>query len=134
MADFDEFERAASAFPDLDDIGGTAPTAGRTSFPALDGDDDGFGSFENDDLSFSQPKSQPSVRVTGNDEIDKFEGQFPDIGGAVCLGTRWLRSGADDAYVCRRPMHPHQHHPSHHFINRLPFSNLLTVGPFTRLR
>lgn len=90
MADLDEFERAASAFPDLDDIGPatTAPT-GRTSFPALDGSDgvDDFGGFDDDSgfgalsggNSFSANQA-PNVKVTGDDVLEKFEDQFPDLG------------------------------------------------------
>lgn len=105
MADVDELQRAASAFPDLDDLGGItggAPT-GRTSFPALDDegglettgfdgldddddDDGGFGAFGGGGASsFGGSKAPPQVRVTGggNDEVEKFESQFPDLGDAV---------------------------------------------------
>lgn len=90
MADLDDFERAASAFPDLDDIGGatTAPT-GRTSFPALDGADgvDDFAGFD-DDAGFNAlggtsnfgAAPPTNVKVTGDDVLEKFEDQFPDLG------------------------------------------------------
>ena len=94
MADLDDFARASSAFPDLDDIGGPpagAPT-GQTSFPSLDGDDDDdFGGLND---SFGGPisggasalsKPPTDIKVTGDDVIDKFEDQFPDIGGVSGL-------------------------------------------------
>lgn len=76
--DVDEFSRAASAFPALDDD-----------------DLDGFGSLttaapapiqniasEPLDFSFDpmSESSAPPVKVTGDDEMDQFESQFPDIG------------------------------------------------------
>lgn len=94
MADIDELERAASAFPDLDDIGGpglgAAPT-GRTSFPALDGATNGFGGLDDDEddgfgaFGGGGAATQSQVRVTGgaDAEVEKFESQFPDIAGTV---------------------------------------------------
>jgi len=69
--DFD-FDRAASAFPDISLDGGVpeapAPAAGRsTSGYSLD--------------AFSTP--QPAVTVTGDDDLDKFENEYPDLGPAV---------------------------------------------------
>lgn len=103
MADLDDFERAASAFPDLDDIGGaTAAPTGRTTFPALDGVDgaDDFAAFEDDagfgglsgGNSFGAPPPT-NVKVTGDDVLEKFEDQFPDLGDVrnsppATLGTQ----------------------------------------------
>lgn len=111
MADIDELERAASAFPDLSDLGGTggAPT-GRTNFPALDDVDgletNGFGGLDDDDddedggfgafgggggggVTSAFGSAPPPVRVTagGDDEVEKFTNQFPDIGEAVRAST-----------------------------------------------
>ncbi|OSX61788.1 hypothetical protein POSPLADRAFT_1144385 [Postia placenta MAD-698-R-SB12] len=66
-----DFDRAASAFPDIsldgtDDI--PAP-----SFPAAAPSS----TFSFDD--FSSPPRETEVKVTGDDEIDKFESEFPDI-------------------------------------------------------
>ncbi|THV06195.1 hypothetical protein K435DRAFT_743974 [Dendrothele bispora CBS 962.96] len=68
-----DFERAASAFPDisLDGEGDipslpTAPAASNTNNTSFTFDD------------FDTPPSQP-VKVTGDDEIEKFESEFPDI-------------------------------------------------------
>ncbi|KAG8883060.1 hypothetical protein FRB97_007325 [Tulasnella sp. 331] len=106
MADIDELERAASAFPDLSDLGGTGGAAtGRTNFPALDDVDgletNGFGGLEDDDddedggfgafggsgggVTSVFGSAPPPVRVTaaGDDEVEKFTNQFPDIGEAV---------------------------------------------------
>lgn len=87
-----DFDRAASAFPDIsldgtDDI--PAP-----SFPAAAPSS----TFSFDD--FSSPPRETEVKVTGDDEIDKFESEFPDIEvpqvrAAVCacsqVDSRWLR-------------------------------------------
>lgn len=82
MASFDEvdeLERAASAFPDLDDdfggFGGLpAAPAAPAPIPSI--------SAEPLDFSFDPlpSKAAPPVRVTGDDEIEQFENQFPDIG------------------------------------------------------
>ena len=70
-----DFDRAASAFPDLDDIGAdatpvrTAPAASSANY-----DDDILGGF-----SSGAPATE--VKVTGDDELERFENQFPDIGG-----------------------------------------------------
>jgi hypothetical protein len=104
MAEIDELERAASAFPDLDDIGGPgfgAAPIGRSSFPALDGpgglETNGFGGLDDSDDeggfgafgSGGGGGTQSQVRVTGgvDDEVEKFESQFPDIAGSVRART-----------------------------------------------
>lgn len=89
MASFDEideFERAASAFPDLDDdLGGFGSISGAPAAPAP------IASIPNEPLDFSfdplPSNTGPPVRITGDDEIEKFENQFPDI-GEVSRG-RW---------------------------------------------
>ena len=75
MDDFD-FDRAASAFPDISlDGEGDLP-----SFPAVPvsapAPPSAF-SFDN----FGSPPRQSfnEVKVTGDDEIDKFEDQFPEL-------------------------------------------------------
>ncbi|KAG8901883.1 hypothetical protein FRB99_005023 [Tulasnella sp. 403] len=91
MADIDELERAASAFPDLDDIIPSGAPAGGASFPALDEVDDmdtdfgalssgGFGA-----LSSGVPvsKAPTDIKVTGDDALDNFESQFPDLGAST---------------------------------------------------
>ncbi|KAG9032217.1 hypothetical protein FRB95_001696 [Tulasnella sp. JGI-2019a] len=103
MADIDALEHAASAFPDISELGGTggAPT-GRTNFPALDGldgmetngfggldgsddDDAGFGAFGGGGGTSTFNSGAAPVRVTarGDEDVQKFESQFPDIGQAV---------------------------------------------------
>lgn len=82
MASFDEIddlERAASAFPALDDdLDGFGALGGAPAAPAP------IPSIPADplDLSFDPLPQQkaPPVKVTGDDEIEKFENQFPDIG------------------------------------------------------
>jgi len=69
-ADID-FDRAASAFPDLDNFDGDIPQP----TPARHAQMSTLESF-----AFDEP-SKPAVKVTGDDEIEKFESSFPDIGG-----------------------------------------------------
>lgn len=72
----DEFERAANAFPDisLDGFGDlpSAPAANQIS----NSNSAGF-SFDDFDTPLA-PSGRP-VRVTGDDELEKFENEFPDI-------------------------------------------------------
>ncbi|KAH9834143.1 clathrin light chain [Rhodofomes roseus] len=69
-----DFDRAASAFPDisLDGIGDIPAPA----LPAAPATSSGF-SFE--DFASPPRERQTEVKVTGDDEIEKFEDQFPDI-------------------------------------------------------
>ena len=68
-----DFERAASAFPDisLDGIG-DIPT------PAPAGAARANNSFSFDDFD-SPLETDSAVKVTGDDELDKFQNEFPDI-------------------------------------------------------
>lgn len=72
-----DFDRAASAFPDISlDGEGDFPTP--TAFASStigSGGAGGSGGFSFDD--FDTPA--PDVKVTGDDEIDKFEDQFPEL-------------------------------------------------------
>lgn len=66
-----DFDSAVSAFPDISldgegDFSSYAPPSANTQ----------TGGFSFD--SFDNP-SAPDVKVTGDDEIDKFEDQFPEL-------------------------------------------------------
>jgi hypothetical protein len=73
-----DFDRAASAFPDIsldgDDI--IPSTFDTFSTPTNDG---GSGGFSFDDFDTPPKQKVTDVKVTGDDEIEKFEDQFPDI-------------------------------------------------------
>jgi hypothetical protein len=74
--DFDDFERAASAFPDINiDGSGDIP-----SIPAGNNQHSTSSVFLFDDFD-TMPSAPPggSVKVTGDDEIENFENEFPDI-------------------------------------------------------
>ncbi|KAF9068524.1 clathrin light chain-domain-containing protein [Rhodocollybia butyracea] len=73
-----DFDRAASAFPDisLDGSGDFAAIPHATSPVAPIPSSSGF-SF--DDFDTSPTPAAPPVKVTGDDEIEKFESEFPDI-------------------------------------------------------
>jgi hypothetical protein len=72
--DFD-FDAAAAAFPDISLDGDLPAPTGPVATP-------GAGAALAD---FGAPlaPAAPDVRITGGDEIDAFEEQFPDIGGAA---------------------------------------------------
>jgi len=74
--DIDDFERAANAFPDisLDGFGDvpSAPAGNQIS----NSNSAGF-SFDDFDTPLA-PSGRP-VRVTGDDELEKFENEFPDF-------------------------------------------------------
>lgn len=72
-----DFDRAASAFPDIsfDGESTTVPsTYGALSAPS---NDSGSVEFSFDD--FDTPPKVTDVKVTGDDEIEKFEDQFPEL-------------------------------------------------------
>lgn len=75
-----DLDRAASAFPDigidgLDDV--PLPSAQALSNPHSQAAE----FFD----ALDDPLEQPArdVKITGDDEIEKFEDQFPDISGSV---------------------------------------------------
>lgn len=70
-----DFDRAASAFPDISlDGEGDIPIPSQGLPAASRNDSTGF-SFDD----FDAPQTHTDVKVTGDDEIDKFENEFPDI-------------------------------------------------------
>ena len=77
MADEIDFDAAASAFPDIS-LDGDIPTLPVTQ-PAQTMSSSGF-SFDD----FDEPKGSEHVRVTGDDELDKFESQFPELEVVSC--------------------------------------------------
>jgi len=76
-----DFDRAASAFPELDfdsDVP-VAPVAARGLETSGGGLTDGFGAFE-ESLPSLNGHSKHTVKVTGGDDVvDRFESEFPDI-------------------------------------------------------
>ena len=89
-ADID-FDRAASAFPEIsldgtDDFSAPPPAAPPTKTS---------GSFSFDDFSSPPPSRTTEVKVTGDDEIDKFESEFPDIEVPQVRAIRFLLPGRD---------------------------------------
>jgi hypothetical protein len=70
-ADID-FDRAASAFPDISIDGSDHfHTPAPSQAPSL--------GFNFDDFESAPPSKTTDVKVTGDDEIEKFESEFPDI-------------------------------------------------------
>ncbi|KAI9062458.1 hypothetical protein FKP32DRAFT_1574109 [Trametes sanguinea] len=72
-----DLDRAASAFPEisLDGSGDISVPSAPPVAPAMSAS----GSFSFDDFSSPPPTRETDVKVTGDDEIEKFESEFPDI-------------------------------------------------------
>lgn len=77
-----DFDAAASAFPDID-IDGDAPIPPPTTTRSAGGNDllDGFGDFGGGTPLTNGGGARHDIKVTGDDEVDRFESEFPDIGG-----------------------------------------------------
>ena len=74
-----DFDRAASAFPDISlDGSDDFHTPPASQAPSLSKHDNLTFSF--DDFDKPLQKRSVEVKVTGDDEIDRFESEFPDIG------------------------------------------------------
>ncbi|EIN06780.1 clathrin light chain [Punctularia strigosozonata HHB-11173 SS5] len=74
-ADDIDFDRAASAFPDISlDGSGDIPSVVSPAVAAQP-----TGGFSFDDFGSPPRERVTEVKVTGDDEIEKFEDQFPDI-------------------------------------------------------
>ena len=70
-----DFDRAASAFPEISlDGSGDISVPPSGAAPPMSATD----SFSFDDFS-TPPSRTTEVKVTGDDEIEKFESEFPDI-------------------------------------------------------
>jgi hypothetical protein len=82
-----DFERAASAFPDISLDGSddfhTPPASQPSSLPKHDN----LG-FSFDDFDAPLKNRSVEVKVTGDDEIERFENEFPDIGVPQVILTR----------------------------------------------
>jgi len=73
-----DFEFAASAFPDIS-LDGSSDVLTLPTAPSMAGSTSMSGfSFDDFDPVPNQPAGH-AVKVTGNDEIEKFESEFPDI-------------------------------------------------------
>ena len=68
-----DFDRAASAFPEIS-LDGDISIPPAAAAPPLSASE----SFSFDDFS-TPPSRTTEVKVTGDDEIEKFESEFPDI-------------------------------------------------------
>ena len=100
-----DIDFAASAFPDLDDFDGdaVAPPPVHSSASFGNGLDAGFGDFETVP-SFPGVGATPvtDVKVTGDDEVDRFESEFPDIGTVrLLVYTRYYQAWIPNVYVFR---------------------------------
>ena len=73
-----DFDRAASAFPDISlDGSGDIPTPTLGGAPVLSHQTSASSYADFDE--FSTPPPHNDVKVTGDDEIEQFESQFPDL-------------------------------------------------------
>ncbi len=69
-----DFDLAASAFPEIS-LDGSGDISSPPVAPPLSSS----GSFSFDDFSTPPQSHATEVKVTGDDEIEKFESEFPDI-------------------------------------------------------
>ncbi|TDL18387.1 hypothetical protein BD410DRAFT_728524 [Rickenella mellea] len=80
-----DFDRAASAFPDISLDGDipSLPASNPSANVPAGGAGAGGGDFTFGDFADVEPVRETvrDVKVTGDDEIERFEDQFPDIGG-----------------------------------------------------
>jgi len=77
-----DFDRAVSAFPDISlDGSGDIPTPTLGGAPVISHQTSTSSYTDFDD--FVTPPPHNDVKVTGDDEIEQFESQFPDIGVPV---------------------------------------------------
>ncbi|KDQ11961.1 hypothetical protein BOTBODRAFT_67652 [Botryobasidium botryosum FD-172 SS1] len=82
-----DFDRAAAAFPDIDLDGDVpAPPPASSQNQNFSASSDGF------DFDFDQPA--PAVKVTGDDELDAFESQFPELGDSYASPPPFAQSQA----------------------------------------
>lgn len=73
-----DFDRAASAFPDISlDGSSDIPTPTLGGAPALSHQTSTSSYVDFDD--FATPPPHTDMKITGDDEIEQFESQFPDI-------------------------------------------------------
>lgn len=91
MDDEIDFDAAASAFPEIS-LDGDIPTL--PTQPTQTQTSSGF-SFDD----FDEPKGSEHVRVTGDDELEKFESQFPELESVSCYRRPCLLA----LYVHRPP-------------------------------
>ena len=94
-----DLDRAASAFPDIGidrsgDFDIPTPGAATTTTTTAQASTISFDDFD-EPLQELHPKVT-DVKVTGDDEIERFEDQFPDIGG----GPAEVRSSPPHALHC----------------------------------
>ncbi|TCD65563.1 hypothetical protein EIP91_002483 [Steccherinum ochraceum] len=73
-----DFDRAASAFPDISFDGSSEIPTSNASVTNGTGTTAVTNGFSFDDFD-TPPRGNTEVKVTGDDEIEKFESEFPDI-------------------------------------------------------
>ncbi|KAG8817987.1 hypothetical protein FRC18_000295 [Serendipita sp. 400] len=111
-----------ASFDDFDDL-----TRAESAFPALDDEVDGFGSMNTAapapiqsipsqpfDLDFNPlPTTKaPPVKITGDDEIEQFESQFPDIGEPAPAPIQQSNYGAARSFTGTPLQQPSYSQPS----------------------
>ena len=111
-ADEIDFDRAASAFPDIS-LDGDADIPIPSQAPPLAAQNGGSG-FSFDDFDTPSTFQDTAVKVTGDDEIEKFESEFPDIDvGQVSSGLPFQ----DSILPCKQQLYQ----TSGHYKGNCPF-------------
>lgn len=110
-----DFDRAASAFPDISFDGSSEIPTSNPSVTNGTGTTAVTNGFSFDDFD-TPPRGNTEVKVTGDDEIEKFENEFPDIDvpqvrwSSLCLHTAYSNLASRYAALllcCVVPAHFH---------------------------
>ena len=98
-----DFDRAASAFPDIDiDSGNFVQNPQRPPIAAARTSN----GFSFDDFESPPPKKDTQVKVTGDDDFDAFESEFPEIDAGQVSRHSFLELGYPPAIVaCHSGFH-----------------------------
>jgi hypothetical protein len=78
-----DLNRAASAYPDLNDFDQNTTVLRPANYSSALGNGlgDGFGDFESIPSFAAPPTNGTNVKITGGrDEVDRFESEYPDLG------------------------------------------------------
>lgn len=125
-----DFDRAASAFPDISLDGSSdipTPTLGGAPALSQQTSTSSYGDFDD----FATPPPHADVKVTGDDEIEQFESQFPDIDVPVVSanpGTRSLMFVLTIPFSLRLPRFSNSPHSA------VPQRSLLVLSPLLQLQ
>ena len=95
-----DFDRAASAFPDIDIDSGDFMQSSQPPPPIVAAQTSNGFSFDN--FGSPPPSQKTEVKVTGDDDFDTFESEFPEIeisAGQVSMHSFFLELGCQQLWL-----------------------------------